>query len=197
MDRVDVPISMASARAILGDRLLSLTDDAFVPYTRAELFEARRANLSLFHIPEGSLRAFPKEMEQIHDNVDIEDVQREAWTHTCSPATFILAHHFLYPGTTGLPFWDQQKCVVRRSMLTPYEIACMSALYRVAGKGVLFTGYARTNAQMGSSVSHLHTYPLTAILSFNVKGNLRISRGYTSQVAPDLGVLAGTRRLAL
>ncbi len=191
---MSVPISMGAARAMMGDRILSSSEDMLVPFMRGELFEARRANCFLFCIPAGSFRTFPNRIEQIHVDSDIEDVSREAWTYACSPATFILAHPSLYPGTVGLPIWEQEKCVLRQQVLTPYEIACMSALYKATGKGRLFTGCARTYAQMGTSVSHLHTYPLTAILSFDAKENLRINRGYTSQVASNLGVLAGTRR---
>lgn len=196
MDNLAPAISMGSACAMMGDKVFSSREDVLVPFTRGELHEARRANYSLFCIPAGSLRAFPTGLEQIHVDADIADVLRQEWTHTCSPATFVLASPFLYPGATGLPFSEQEECVTRQSILTPYEIVCMGALYRRAGRGQLFTGSARTNAQIGGRISHLHAYPLTAILTFDKKGNLRINRGYTSQVSEDLGVLAGTRRQA-
>ena len=194
---MDKPISMAGARAIMGNNLLTFEENVLVPFTRAELFEARRASFSLFHIPEGSLRAFPKGMEHVHVDADIEDVRREEWIHKSSPSAFILSFAFPYPGTTGLPFWEQEKRVSMRDLFTPYEIVCMSALYKTAGKGKLFEGALRTNAVIQGAMSHLHTYPLTAILTFDEQENIRITRGYTSQVNPNLGVLAGTRRLAV
>jgi hypothetical protein len=190
-------VSGKEARAVMNGQCFGIQDNGRVPFTVSELTLAREEGRPLFYVPEGSLISFPEILRPAFVDSDVAHESNTEWVRTPVSSRYVLASPGLWKGTQDLPLWTQENCIESYEILSPYEIVCMSALYRESRECSLFTGKARTTHRFNSSPTHLHTHPLTAILSYDTRGMVRIGKGYTSQVADDLGVFVGIRRHVL
>lgn len=190
-------ITPRAARAIMNGRFVSDVTDVPVPLSRAELIDAYNRGFSLYFIPEGSFATFPEGLEPAHHPIDVGCERPPSWIRETRGHAYVLAYPRLYSGTAMLSLADQENIVRPFSILTPYELACMAACAKKLGNAPLFEGQARTTAECGFSTSHLQTSPFTAIASYDGAGRMRFSRGYASQVSPELGVVVGIRRFVV
>jgi hypothetical protein len=187
-------LSVCGARTILDGQFFVCREDIPVPFSRAELYQYRRSKAQVFFIPEGSCDAFPDSLEVVHSYEDVRFEQSEGWTARTSPNAFVITYPMKEPYLSGRSL-EEQKAEAPGVLLTAYEIACMAAYWSTARKGLLFTGKVRTEEVLRTQGTHLHVHPLTPIMSYDKAEKLRFSRGYTSQVSPELGVMVGRRVL--
>lgn len=148
-----------------------------------------------FVIPGGSFVQFPTELMGIYDADDLGYLGRQEWLSTAVEPVVLTVFPNLLPKTYGMALQEQCANVGECVPLSLYEIACAAALHRIRGGNRLFEGKVRTVTQIQAPLSHLHTHPLTVIVSYDQKGILRFERGYVTQISDDLGLLVGMRRV--
>lgn len=186
-------VSGAIARTIMSDQVHLVELEMKVPFSRADLFVLARARAHLFHIPAGSFLEFPASLDIVHFMEDIVYEQQNTWACTRSADVFVVMHPYQGLQHRGLMLREQQAYLGTESILSPYEVACLASYWSSEGRGPLFSGQARTAQEVSTISNHVHTYPLTVLMSYDQCGRLRLGRGYASQVSSSLGVLAGRR----
>ncbi len=188
-------VTKNAACAIMNGHYIGDSTDVPVPFSRAELYRAYRSGLFLFFIPHGSLGAYPSHLHAVLEERDFRYEQDTFRAEIPTKNEFVLAFPRLHVGTEGLPLREQQQEVHSRSILSPYEVASMYGLFHsVYPERTFFSGQARTEYEVGIAGTHLHANPLTIIVSSRQPGTLKLGKGYTTQVSPELGVMTGVRR---
>jgi len=191
-------ITTRAARAIMNGRYIGGLQDVPVPFSRAELYCAYRGGFFLFHVPAGSLGSYPGHLHAVLEERDFL-YERDAFRNEAlTQAEFVLAPPRLHVGSGGCTLDEQKREVHSHSILSPYEIVTMYSLFHGMYPGkALFLGQARTEYEVGAFRTHLHTEPLTTILSSTVPGHIKLGKGYVTQISPELGVMTGERRLVV
>jgi hypothetical protein len=182
-----------AARAIMNGCLFTASDDVSVPFSRADLIRFAQTKTHLFHIPPGSFVDFP--IQPVHREDDVAYDRDALWAKERHLGGFITIHpvHGVLFG--DLPFAEQRTRAYPGLVLTSYEVACIAALGKMHGCESLFAGRVRTATELATN-SHLRTGTLTITMAYSTTGRVLMSRFYSHQSAPDLGVLPG-RRYAL
>lgn len=145
-------------------------------------------------IPQGTLRTLVEDF----DGPSCEDIRhfgRQEWLDEISRPVSIELRRGLIKETQNLSL-ERQLAYVAESgcrILSPYEIVYLAQEWARSGKGHLFEGRVRTQAQVSGTFSHLAQVP-TVVIFYDEAGKLRFGRENPGCARKDLGVLAGIYR---